>query len=170
MPLVWQLSRDQFDAFRHRLEADAFSFEERPNQVFLARKSSVTVNLYNNGKVVIGGADQNGIEAVFSILRNLGAAEISKPKAELESVDLKVSRIGTDEVGKGDYFGPLVIAGVAVTPDQEDVLRKLGVKDSKALSDTTITNLAIEIRKTVGPKRYEEVSISPLKYISSTRS
>ena len=164
MPPVSQLSEDQFDAFRDRLGVDGFTFEERPNQVFLARKSGVTVNLYNSGKVVVGGSDRAAIEAVFSILKDLGSAEIKKLTKQLEPLDLKGARIGTDEVGKGDYFGPLVIAGVLASPDQENVLRALGIRDSKTLSDTTITNLAIEIRKTVGPKKYEEVCITPLKY------
>jgi ribonuclease HIII len=164
MPPVSQLSKDQFDVFRDRLGANGFTFEDRPNQVFLARKSGATVNLYNSGKVVVGGSNQSVIEAVFSILKDLGSVETTKLTKQLEPLNLKAARIGTDEVGKGDYFGPLVIAGVLVTPDQEDLLRAVGVRDSKTLSDTTITNLAIEIRKTVGPKKYEEVSISPLKY------
>ncbi len=164
MPPVRQLGRDSFEIFRQRLQQEGFNLEDRPNQVFLARKSGVVVNLYNNGKVVLGGSEQSGIDAVFSILEELGSAEITKPLKQLEPLNLTAARIGTDEVGKGDYFGPLVIAGVLVTPDQDEKLRALGVRDSKTLSDTTIINLAIEIRKTMGRKKYEEVCISPLKY------
>jgi ribonuclease HIII len=164
MPPIKQLSKDHFAIFRDRLGAEGFAFEDRPNQVFLARKSGVSVNLYNSGKVVVGGSDQFAIEAVFSILEELGSVEIPKPTKQLEPLNLTAARIGTDEVGKGDYFGPLVIAGVLVAPDQEEKLRALGVRDSKILSDTTITNIAIEIRKAVGPNKYEEVCVSPLKY------
>jgi ribonuclease HIII len=54
--------------------------------------------------------------------------------------------IGTDESGKGDYFGPLVIAGVYVDPSTGPVLRELGVDDSKKLTDLKIGKLAAAIK------------------------
>jgi ribonuclease HIII len=72
--------------------------------------------------------------------------------------------IGSDESGKGDYFGPLVIAGVLVDNEISELLRKLGVKDSKRLSDNSVSKLATEISKlchysvvTIGPERYNEL-------------
>lgn len=72
--------------------------------------------------------------------------------------------IGTDESGKGDYFGPLVIAGVFVPEEQEAVLRELGVKDSKRLSDRRVQELAGVIKQgykhsivAIGPERYNEL-------------
>jgi len=72
--------------------------------------------------------------------------------------------IGTDESGKGDYFGPLVIAGVFVPDGQDAVLRELGVKDSKRISDGRVRELAEVIRKgykhsvvSIGPERYNEL-------------
>ena len=55
--------------------------------------------------------------------------------------------IGIDESGKGDYFGPLVIAAVRVTPEQKESLESLGVTDSKKLSPTSISFLAKQIMK-----------------------
>jgi ribonuclease HIII len=77
-------------------------------------------------------------------------------------------RIGTDESGKGDYFGPLVVAGVYVgTEADEDFLKKLGVRDSKTVSDRRATALAAEVAKAVphtrvavGPARYNELYAS----------
>ena len=73
-------------------------------------------------------------------------------------------RIGIDESGKGDYFGPLVIAGVFATPDQEGRLRAAGVRDSKTLSDAKAASLSAQIRTTcvhtlvvVGPERYNSL-------------
>jgi len=70
-------------------------------------------------------------------------------------------RIGTDESGKGDYFGPLVVAGVFLPDGQDDVLRELGVKDSKRTSDNRVRELADLIKKgythsvvAIGPERY----------------
>lgn len=74
------------------------------------------------------------------------------------------SWIGLDESGKGDYFGPLVVAGVHVTPVLAERLRGLGVRDSKRISDSRILNLESAIRPmvhhsivSVGPKRYNEL-------------
>ena len=70
-------------------------------------------------------------------------------------------RIGIDESGKGDYFGPLVIAGVRVTPELESDLRLLGVRDSKRISDGRIFEMAPDIRIVC---RHSIVAIGPQKY------
>jgi ribonuclease HIII len=74
-----------------------------------------------------------------------------------------VAHIGVDEAGKGDYFGPLVSAAVYVTRESALELIRRGVRDSKALSDTTIVELALEIReccphvvRVLGPAEYNE--------------
>jgi ribonuclease HIII len=73
-------------------------------------------------------------------------------------------RIGTDESGKGDYFGPLVTAGVFLPEAQDDLLAELGVRDSKKISDNKIRNLAEIIKKgyphsivAIGPEKYNEL-------------
>jgi len=72
--------------------------------------------------------------------------------------------IGTDESGKGDYFGPLVVAGVYLPDDQEDVLLELGVKDSKRVTDNRAQKLSDLIREgythslvVIGPEKYNEL-------------
>jgi len=69
--------------------------------------------------------------------------------------------IGTDESGKGDYFGPLVVAGVYLPDGQEDVLRDLGVKDSKRTSDNRVRDLAALIK---AGYKHSVVAIGPDKY------
>lgn len=71
--------------------------------------------------------------------------------------------IGTDESGKGDYFGPLVIAGVYLTPQAGKLLKTLGIRDSKELSDYQIKQLATEIKK-MNEIIFDVVLISPEKY------
>ena len=73
-------------------------------------------------------------------------------------------RIGIDESGKGDYFGPLVIAAVLVTPADEPDLRLMQVRDSKRISDGRILEMAPDIRQVcrhsivaIGPHRYNEL-------------
>jgi len=72
--------------------------------------------------------------------------------------------IGTDESGKGDYFGPLVIAGVFLEDKQQSVLRELGVKDCKGLSDNRVRELAEILKQgythsivAIGPEKYNEL-------------
>jgi len=71
---------------------------------------------------------------------------------------------GIDESGKGDYFGPLVVAGVYVEPHQVPDLQVMGIKDSKQLSDQRALALARELSShvtsslvVIGPKRYNEL-------------
>lgn len=75
-----------------------------------------------------------------------------------------LSRIGIDESGKGDYFGPLVIAAVFVTPMTQQDLLLLQVRDSKKISDGRIVEMAPDIRLVcphsvvaIGPQRYNEL-------------
>ena len=74
-------------------------------------------------------------------------------------------RIGTDESGKGDFFGPLVIAAFFMPAGQEGVLTELGVKDSKRTSDARCLEIAATLKRgypyhsvvTVGPEKYNEL-------------
>jgi ribonuclease HIII len=75
--------------------------------------------------------------------------------------------IGTDESGKGDYFGPLVIAGVYLPDEQESVFREIGVKDSKRFSDNRVRELAEIIKRgyihsvvSIGPERYNALYLN----------
>jgi len=79
----------------------------------------------------------------------------------------EAARIGTDESGKGDYFGPLVVAAVYVREAEEDFLAELGVRDSKRISDRRVTELAEVltrrlpcVRVAIGPARYNELYAS----------
>lgn len=72
--------------------------------------------------------------------------------------------IGSDESGKGDYFGPLVVAAVLVPEEDLDTLTTLGIKDSKRLTDQKALSLALQLGQTyphntvaISPKRYNEL-------------
>jgi ribonuclease HIII len=86
------------------------------------------------------------------------AASVVQPKAT------GLARIGLDESGKGDYFGPLVIGAVYVDEHTEAKLIAMGVRDSKRIADSRILELAEEIKLLcphsvvpIGPKRYNEL-------------
>ncbi|MFA5804007.1 MAG: ribonuclease HIII [Melioribacteraceae bacterium] len=93
--------------------------------------------------------------------------DIISDELMLELVDPELKEpeeyIGTDECGKGDFFGPLVVAAVFVNSDTKKNLLRVGVKDSKDLSDYQINLLAKEIKKIVGDN-FTVVSINPKKY------
>jgi ribonuclease HIII len=76
----------------------------------------------------------------------------------------EAGHIGTDESGKGDYFGPLVVAAFFLPEGQEDVLRELGVKDSKRTSDNRAREVADLLRRgythslvAIGPEKYNQL-------------
>jgi len=71
--------------------------------------------------------------------------------------------IGTDESGKGDYFGPLVIAAVFTNPTISKKLKEIGVRDSKELTDESISIIATKIKKLEGCV-FDVIVISPEKY------
>jgi ribonuclease HIII len=77
--------------------------------------------------------------------------------------EVPLPHIGTDESGKGDYFGPMVIAGVFVNESIKAKLEASGIKDSKLLSDKRCRELAAEIRIACNGK-FIEVEIPPERY------
>ena len=86
------------------------------------------------------------------------------PPLATEDASLASRRIGLDESGKGDYFGPLVVAAVFVTPESERDLVLMQARDSKRISDGRILELAPDIRQAcqhsivaIGPQRYNEL-------------
>lgn len=72
-----------------------------------------------------------------------------------------ITHIGTDESGKGDFFGPLVIASVMVDEKAAQYFLDLGIKDSKKLSDKKMLSMAVEIKKT---SPHSIIAISNAKY------
>ena len=90
---------------------------------------------------------------------------LDQPELLLKTPELNEPEeyIGTDECGKGDFFGPLVVGAAYVDNQTRKKLIRIGVKDSKELSDNQIGVLANEIRKIVGDN-FEVIKITPTKY------
>ena len=81
----------------------------------------------------------------------------------MDALESFLPSLGTDESGKGDFFGPLVCAGVYVDAGSAEVLQDMGVRDSKRLSDRRCRELAEGIQAACG-ERYSVVEISPARY------
>ena len=107
---------------------------ENPNILFRGATSEFSVQIYKNNTILIQGR-----KAIYeySIWQNSNTF---------------VSHAGSDEVGTGDYFGPVVVAACLVLKDDFDYLLSLGVKDSKQLSDEKIKEIAPLIIKRVKTK------------------
>ena len=72
-----------------------------------------------------------------------------------------IAHIGTDESGKGDFFGPLVIAGVLVDENSAKMFKELGIKDSKTLSDKRMLEMMTQIQKY---SKFSVIAIGNAKY------
>ena len=156
------LPAGKFAELKAYLKRVGFAFEERPHQVFLARAPGLVVSLYSSGKVVIAGKDRALEREVRWYLEKLGAIGEALPK-KLDAVKGR-TRMGTDEAGKGDYFGPLVVAAVLLAPGAEEKLKALGVRDSKKLSDKRATEMAPLVKRAAGAGNWEVLRIDPPRY------
>ncbi|NUN08154.1 MAG: ribonuclease HIII [Ignavibacteriaceae bacterium] len=88
---------------------------------------------------------------------------VSGTSGKQSKEDEPLTYIGTDESGKGDYFGPLIIAGTGVDSSTAEALRKIGVRDSKQLNDSDISRLYPLILG-ICKDNYNIITINPPKY------
>lgn len=106
---------------------------------------------------------QLSVEALLQPVKS-GGTTSEHPSTSLHGIqEIPLPHIGTDESGKGDYFGPMVVGAVLVDAQTKAKLEALGVKDSKLLSDKRCRELAAKIREICRGK-YEEVEIPPERY------
>lgn len=143
------LTPEQAATLRVYLRDHDFVFRDVPYAEFAGAKGQVNVVFYTSGKLVIQGkGTQEFIEFILEPLilqqAKLGYEDVLNP-------DLLAPRIGVDESGKGDFFGPLCIAGVYVNESVVKAWKTAGVRDSKAISsDKKIGELTELIQKTEG--------------------
>ena len=142
---------------KEHLLTQGFTFTIPPYSIFAAKKEGVSLTLYQSGKMVVQGKDKDALIKYYLEPEILKSLTYSYPAASLD----KTPRIGIDEAGKGDFFGPLCIAGVYANADDIDYLIQNGVKDSKKLGDPLIKKIA-KVIKTRCP--YECVILFPEKY------
>src|SRR5216110_627651 len=160
------LSSDQANKLRGLLCELGFEFSPKQYTFFFARKNKLSVAVYEKGpKVLVQG---KGVEEFVQFElepKILGKATLGYE--EVHAPEMFESHFGGDESGKGDFFGPLVSAGVYVDRGIARRLIDAGVQDSKRIgSDARIRALADEIPKTsmglaevvlIGPAKYNEL-------------
>ncbi len=157
------LTPDQVEALRQVLGRDGFEFSDKEHAVFSARKGKLNVTVYQKGpKVLIQGKETEDFIRFTLEPEVLGEARLGYE--EVLQPEMFAPHFGIDESGKGDYFGPLVIAGVYTDAAVTRHLMEAGVMDSKRVTSAArIRQLAAVIRGTPGC-RSEVVSIGPERY------
>src|SRR5438128_7672198 len=142
------LSLGQVTKLRALLERLGFEFSPKEYTLFFAQKDKLSVAVYEKGpKVLVQGRDVQEFVQFELEPKILGEAKLGYE--EVHSPAMFEPHLGVDESGKGDFFGPLVIAGVYVDSGIARKLLDAGVVDSKRISsDAKIRTLADAIRKT----------------------
>jgi len=145
------------------LEEENFQFEPRPYTLYFAQKDKLSLAVYEKGpKIVVQGKGTEEFVKFRLEPEILGEARLGYE--EVHSPEMFQPHFGIDESGKGDFFGPLVIAGVYVDRGIARRFMEGGVQDSKRIgSDQRIRTLAALIKQTQGAVS-SVVEISPAKY------
>ena len=122
---------------------------KNPYVRYFLKLPQATVSIYTSGKVLLQG------EGAEKYARFFGYQVVEENRGQ------NLPLIGTDEVGNGSYFGGLAVVASFVTPDQHDFLRKLGVGDSKTLTDQKIHQIAPILKEKI---QHQALLLSPSKY------
>lgn len=145
---------------REGLLNQGFQLTTPPHTLFAAQKQGVSCCLYTSGKLTVQGKGKEEFILYYLEPEILQATPFSHPEINIDITP----RIGIDESGKGDFFGPLCIAGVFAGEQEIKKLLEMGVKDSKNLSDPQILRLSPSIRALcphsivkISPQRYNEL-------------
>ena len=160
------LTNEQATKLRALLDELGFEFSPKEYTIFFGQKNKLSVAVYEKGpKVLVQG---KGVEEFVQFElepKILGEAKLGYE--EVHAPEMFEPHFGVDESGKGDFFGPLVIAGVYIDRGIARRLIDAGAQDSKRIgSDARIRALADEIRKTsmglvevvlIGPAKYNEL-------------
>ncbi len=126
-----------------------------PYAIFQAMEEDTTITLYESGKIMFQGTSADIDANIWIDLEkklnnrviNYDGSETKEQEKRTDILDM--ATIGSDEVGTGDYFGPIVVTATFVKKEDFEYLINLGVKDSKKLDDKKILNIAPEIMKRI---------------------
>jgi ribonuclease HIII len=134
-----------------------FDLAKPPYTLFSAKKKGVSCTLYESGKITVQGKEMEQFIEFYLEPEILKEFRFS----HAESLLNLTPRMGMDEAGKGDFFGPLCVAALYADEDGIKKLLEWGVRDSKRFSDESILKLAGKIRSAYA---YTVIRIFPAKY------
>jgi ribonuclease HIII len=160
---VANVSLELAGKLRDDLIGQGFQITQPAHTIFSALKKGVSCTLYSSGKLTVQGKEMEDFIHFYLEPEILQSVAFSYPE---NSVSM-TARIGIDESGKGDFFGPLCIAGVQADEAMIKELLTLGVRDSKKIADGPIRRLSAKIKQ-VCP--HAIVFLSPQKYNELYRS
>ena len=139
-----------------------------PYAVFQADTGDTIVTLYESGKAMFQGVsadiEADMWESIGKDKDNIDYFMDTPKKEEKEeemTLPINISSVGSDEVGTGDYYGPIVVTASYVNKDDIPFLTELGVKDSKKLSDEQILKIVPKIIKKI---KYKTIMLSNKEY------
>lgn len=157
------LTAAQANKLRDTLEEQGFEFIEKEYTLYAAKKGKLNVSVYEKGpKVLIQGKDTE--DFIRFTLEPLILGEAKLGYEEITDPEHFAPHFGIDESGKGDFFGPLVIAGVYTDAEITRHLIKSGIMDSKRISTPAkIRQLAAIIKATPGIA-FDVIALRPEKY------
>lgn len=128
-----------------------------------AKDGDTVVTLYNSGKVVFQGRDADLASDFWITTEKINSGKVDvkssgdKKNNKISSIKSNVyytSSIGSDEVGTGDFFGPIVVTASFVSKDKIEFLENIGVKDSKKLTDEQIMEIVPKFIKEIPYESY----------------
>lgn len=156
---TYRVPPESLDELRTLLFQRAYTFEDRPHQRFLARLGKTVVNAYTSGSVVVTGASPPSADVLAWLDEHDEAVPEKYPMPEVP-----FPHAGTDETGKGDYFGPLVVAGVVVDAREARELAAMGARDSKRLDDEQSLVLSERIQRALPRSAWKVLRLAPETY------
>ncbi|MBQ9019132.1 MAG: ribonuclease HIII [Bacilli bacterium] len=131
-----------------------------PYVVFQAQDEDTVITMYESGKVMFQGTSADVDAAMWGVaLENTNEKKEEKKKENLKYYN--APSVGSDEVGTGDYYGPIVVTACFVDKNNLEELKKLGVGDSKKIDDSKILKIAPQIAKLV---KYKSVILTNKEY------
>ena len=156
-----KIQQNDFEKYDQYLSDDGFEAVSDSNPYLYGkyRKNGMYISIYTSGKLVIQGLEVSKITQSLRSLSGLGSIGVKGGDASEDFIP----HVGADEVGKGDFFGPLVVCVAYVTNENIPLLKELGVTDSKKISDKRIVEIYNSIQEKIlyrvsilGPKEYNE--------------
>ena len=157
-----QLNADQQTALIELLQNGNYRYRSVPYTRYAVETDDFNVALYTSGKYLI--QNRGAEDFVVFTLEPVILKEVKTGYDEILAPEMFEAHMGVDESGKGDFFGPLVIACAYSDADLTKAMQKLGVRDSKTItSDKKAMDMADQIKKLLGNK-FATVVIGPAAY------